>query len=73
MNIFDLNISNYLSDYYLINSSKDDSNITFTYDKFGTIISEGANIIKKVLPVVCIDKSEITSGTGTLKNPYILE
>ena len=48
-------------------------NIAFTYDKFGSIISEGANILKKVLPVVCIDKSEISRGNGTLKNPYILE
>lgn len=73
MNIYDLNISNYLSDYYLINASKDNYNIAFAYDKFGSIISEGANILKKVLPVVCIDRSEISRGNGTLKNPYILE
>ncbi len=73
INIFDLNISNFLDGYYLVNTSKNSSNIAFRYNKFGDIVGDNSYDINKILPVVCISKSDIIKGSGTLKNPYILE
>lgn len=72
-NIFDLNISNFLSDYYLINASKDDFENSYVYDKFGTIQETKATTLKRIIPVVCIKKDLVKRGDGSLKNPYIVE
>lgn len=73
-NMFDLLSSNSLTDYYLINTSTTLSNTSYVYDKFGTIIEEPSNTLKKIVPVICLNKNLINQkGTGTEKNPYIID
>lgn len=73
MNIFDLNQSGFVDGYYFVNTSKNESTISFSYDKFGHIIENESNVVKKIVPVICINQSDIVEGTGSKKNPYILE
>ncbi len=74
LNMFDLIPSNSLTDYYLINTSTNISNTSYVYDKFGTIIEEPSNTLKKIVPVICLNKNLINQkGTGTEKNPYIID
>lgn len=74
LNIFDLNIANFLSDYYLVNTSKGDTNISYVYDKFGTVLEDRSITLKKIVPVVCLNKELINDkGSGTVKNPYIID
>ena len=72
MNIFDLNQSGFVDGYYFVNTSKNESTISFSYDKFGHIIENESNVVKKIVPVICINQSDIVEGTGSKKNPYIL-
>lgn len=72
-NIFDLNNSNLLTDYYLINTSKEDQNISYIYDKFGHIKEEETTAVNNIITTICISKNKIKKGTGTKKNPYITE
>lgn len=73
-NIFDLNISNYLTDYYLINTNAKNSNTAYVYNKFGTIIEEKTTTLNKIIPVICLNKKIINDkGTGTEENPYITD
>lgn len=74
LNMYDLNISNSLTDYYLINTSTNTSDISYVYDKFGTIIEEPSNTLKNIVPVICLNKDLINQkGDGSKKNPYIID
>lgn len=73
LNMYDLNITDFLTDYYLVNTSSNDLETAYIYDKFGTIKEEKITTLNKIIPVICIDKNSIKKGTGTQKNPYIIE
>lgn len=73
-NIFDLNVVNFLTDYYLVNTSSNSSSISFVYDKFGKVLEDRSITLKRIVPVVCLKKELINDrGTGTVKNPYIID
>lgn len=73
LNIFDLNESNFLNDYYFINTSKMENTISYSYDRFGHITLSESNVVKKILPVVCISFFDIVDGEGSMEKPFILE
>lgn len=74
LNMYDLNITTLLTDYYLINTSTNTSNNSYIYDKFGTIIEEPSNTLKNIVPVICLNKNLINQkGNGSKKNPYIID
>lgn len=71
LNIFD-NIDNDLSDYFHVNLTSEVGSME--YNRYSNGILEEADVRdeKHIVPSVCISKSVIKSGNGTLDNPYIL-
>lgn len=69
-NAYDLNTNQNLTDYYLINTTIEKSNISLVYDNNGQIKEDKSTELRKVVPVICIDKNIITKGTGTAEDPY---
>ena len=39
----------------------------------GILDDEKGNTIKKIVPVICIDKNIFKNGNGSLDNPYVME
>ena len=73
LNQFDLNTDSNLTDYYLINKTSSVGNMLKTYNKMGILDDEKGNTIKKIVPVICIDKNIFKNGNGSLDNPYVME
>lgn len=72
-NMFDLNLDNTLTDYYLINTTSNIGSMVKTHNSLGIIDDDKAKEKKKIVPVVCIDKNLIKSGDGSDSNPYKTE
>lgn len=72
-NMYDLNLDNSLTDYYLINTTSNVGSMVKTHNSLGIIDDEKAKEKKKIVPVVCIDKNLIKSGDGSDSNPYKTE
>lgn len=66
----DFKVDNNELEYLLIN--KYDSEEVFYYDKRGLHKSSN-EIARKIRPVIMIKKNEISSGNGTIDEPYIVE
>ncbi len=73
LNEFDLNTDNTLTDYYLINKTSSVGTMLRTYNRLGILDDAKGTELKKVVPVVCIEKNLFKNGEGTLDNPYVLE
>lgn len=67
LNVADLKLSK-LSDYYLITKS---GSKVYLYST--DVLDSNPAVSSKVVPTIAIEKHNITSGEGTLSNPYILE
>jgi len=68
--INDFKIDNSDLEYLLINRYNDKE--VFYYDKDG-LHKSSDEIARKIRPVIMIKKQEISSGNGTIVNPYIVE
>lgn len=73
LNMFDLNSNKNLTDYYFINSTSNVGSMAYIYNNMGIIDEEKASEKRKIVPVVCLDKTFIKSGDGSINNPYIVE
>ena len=65
--ISDLKLDSTVKDYYLINSG----DVIYYYNN-GTKIGN-KNLSMKVQPVIMIKSSKISSGTGSITDPYVVE
>ena len=65
--ISDLKLDNDVKDYYLINSGEE-----IYYYNNGTKIGN-KNLSMKVQPVIMIKSSKISSGSGSITDPYVVE
>ena len=59
--------------YYLINSTSNVGNLVYTYNKLGLIDEVKVSEKKKIVPVICLDKTFIKAGDGSINNPYVVE
>lgn len=66
--IQDLKFNNELSEYFLLNGVD-----TFSYLYGNELVTSKPNISRKVRPCITIQNSGISSGDGTLTNPYVVE
>lgn len=72
-NVYDINLNKDLTDYYYINTTSEKSSLALVYDNIGFIKEEETKEIKKVVPVICMDKQVLTQGTGTIDDPYRIQ
>ena len=72
LNMFDYNPNKEATDYYLINKTSRVGSMVKTYNKLGIIDDDKADSLKKIVPVMCINKSLIKEGNGDINNPYTL-
>lgn len=72
-NIYDLNTNQELTDYYLINTTTNKSNLSLVYDKSGQLKEDKSSELRKIVPVICLDKNILNAGTGTKEDPYRLQ
>ena len=73
LNMVDFNDNTTLDTYYLINSTSNVGNLVYTYNKLGLIDEVKVSEKKKIVPVVCLDKTFIKAGDGSINNPYVVE
>ena len=73
LNMVDFNDNTTLDTYYLINSTSNVGNLVYTYNKLGLIDEVKVSAKKKIVPVVCLDKTFIKAGDGSINNPYVVE
>lgn len=73
LNMVDFNDNTTLDTYYLINSTSNVGNLVYTYNKLGLIDEVKVSEKKKIVPVICLDKTFIKAGDGSINNPYVVE
>ena len=73
LNMFDLNYNNEESDYYLINTTSTVGSMAYVVNNKGYIEEVQGIEEKKIVPVICIDKSTIKAGDGNINSPYVVE
>ena len=73
LNEFDLNTDNKLTDYYLINKTSSVGTMLKTYNRLGILDDSKSIELKKIVPVLCVQKNLFKNGEGTLEKPYVLE
>ena len=57
----------------LANMLANDGNLVYTYNKLGLIDEVKVSEKKKIVPVICLDKTFIKAGDGSINNPYVVE
>ena len=72
-NVYDINPNTVLTDYYYINTTSEKSSLALVHENTGFIKEETTTEIKKVVPVICLDKTILKAGTGTLEDPYRIQ
>ncbi|MBR4618912.1 MAG: hypothetical protein IKO49_06370 [Bacilli bacterium] len=73
INMFDLNTNNVQTDYYLINKTSSVGSMVRTYNSLGIVDDDKATEKKKIVPVICLDKTLFKNGNGNIDNPYVVE
>ncbi|MBQ3469168.1 MAG: hypothetical protein IJH18_03870 [Bacilli bacterium] len=69
-NMYDYNSTKKLNDYFLINTISKTSKVVHVFDFRGIINNSSVDDNKKIVPTVCVRKSMIKKGIGTISNPY---
>lgn len=69
-NMYDYNNTKKLNDFYLINTIQNLSKNAHVYDSSGIIKDDSVTEKRNVVVTACLNKNTITSGNGTMANPY---
>lgn len=73
LNIFDLNNNTTLTNYFLMNKTASSTNMAFVYNTDNSLQEAKITDKLRVVPTICLSKSLIKSGDGSIENPYSLE
>ena len=73
LNIFDYISNPNLTDYLLLNTTSQVGSMV--YNRFSSGLLEEADVRdeKHIVPTICIAKSNLKNGKGTLEDPYVVE
>ncbi len=71
LNSFDINVNPDLTDYYLMDTTSSIGSMANVYKSDNTIEEVKVTEQKRIVPTICIDKSIIKSGSGSLDDPFI--
>lgn len=73
LNIFDYNTNLDLTDYYYLNKTSSVGSMIYVGNKDGLLDEDVVSEVKHIVPTICIDKSILKNGDGSLNNPYVME
>lgn len=73
LNLVDLKLNNNLEDYFLLNRTSDMGEMEYVHITNNKLVEEVVSEKKRVVPVICLEKSKIVNGNGTLEVPYTVE
>lgn len=72
LNIFDYVSSNNFSDYFVMNTISSIGGMQYSKYENGLVEEVEVLEMKHFIPVISVDSSYITSGTGEINNPYTM-
>lgn len=71
LNLFDYNSNSELNDYFFGNMTSSIGSMEYVYNNLGLLSEDKVTEKKHVVPVVCIDRNLIKSGSGSLYDPFV--
>ncbi len=69
----DIKVTPLLSNYYLMDKTSSFSEMAYFQQNDGKLMESLTNEERSIVPAVCIDKTKLTQGDGTIDNPYVME
>lgn len=69
----DIKVTPLLSNYYLMDKTSSYGEMAYFHQNDGKLMESLTNEKRSVVPSVCIDKTKLTQGDGTMENPYVME
>ena len=73
LNIFDIIANGDLENYFYLNTTSEVGSMEYNRYANGLLEESDVRDEKHIVPTVCIAKSSIKSGKGTLEEPYVVE